>query len=755
MTKLDYILLFALLFLYSIVAFLNLGSTRSPQTLWKADAGQTVIVDLGETRSVSGVAFFGGIGTGDIAIYDESSFVDGYFRPEETEALEVYSQEYGDMFRWEKVSVNAYARYLVLWVQSGHVEFNEIAVLQGTELLPAAVYNPQGGAERLLDEQDAVTTEPSYLDGMYFDEIYHARTAYEILKNDDLLRAEGPEAAARDGYSIYETTHPSLGKVLIALGIRVFGMTPFGWRFMGTFFGVLILAVLYVFGKRIFRRTDYAFITAALFSVDCMHFAQTRIATIDTYALFFTLLMFLFMGDYIAEDFEKRPYWKKLALLGLCGLSFGLGVSSKWTCLYTGGGLALLYFGDLLYNVIHLILERRRLPAELRKKTPVNLAAYLPVLFVLVVVILHIRGTWCSWDTYRVMKVVNGQTVWKLDAQRVGVDTINKVLLAPWFYGTLLILTGVAIASAVVFRLAFKKRGDVDLTLNNLLMTPVWCCLFFIVIPLVVYASANYCYYITGNCDTLSKKLETLWNQQCYMYSYHAELNATHLCQSMWYQWPLMQKSVWFYSGSSMVGNVKYISNISSTGNPAIWYVSAFGALFALVMWFRNPALRKDKRFAIAIAVIAGLLSLAFFMHMKDSMVLFLGLFVLTLIGVMLLVYNVEKRYPRDGWRDRPFFVALTGVLAGLLPWTLVTRCVFLYHYFSTIPFVMILTLLLLLCVEKKYPRTWWIKWAWLGASAVVFLLMMPAISGISCTKEYATFIEKVLAPFGKVYYVL
>jgi dolichyl-phosphate-mannose--protein O-mannosyl transferase len=136
-------------------------------------------------------------------------------------------------------------------------------------------------------------------------------------------------------------------------------------------------------------------------------------------------------------------------------------------------------------------------------------------------------------------------------------------------------------------------------------------------------------------------------------------------------------------------------------------------------------------------------------------MVLFLGLFVLTLIGVMLLVYNVEKRYPRDGWRDRPFFVALTGVLAGLLPWTLVTRCVFLYHYFSTIPFVMILTLLLLLCVEKQYPRTWWIKWAWLGASAVVFLLMMPAISGISCTKEYATFIEKVLAPFGKVYYVL
>ncbi len=789
MNRRDYILLFALLFVYSLVAFLNLGSAAAPQTVWKAEAGQTVIIDLGETKDVTGISFYGGIGSGEIGIYDESSFVDGYFRPEQTEELAVFSQDYGDMFRWETADVSARARYLVLWVQSDHTELCEIAVFSGTEQLPATVYNPQGGAERLLDEQDAVTTEPTYFDGMYFDEIYHARTAYEIVQNDDLRLAEGPDAAAENGYSIYETTHPSFGKVLIALGVRIFGMTPFGWRFMGTFFGVLILAVLYVFGKRIFRRSDYAFVTAALFSVDCMHFAQTRIATIDTYALFFTLLMFLFMGDYIAEDFEKRPYWKKLAMLGLCGLSFGLGVSSKWTCLYTGGGLALLYFGDLIYHLIRIPMQRARenkaarkreeyyerllaealaandaqtaeelranRPQTKRKKTPVNVAAYLPVLFVLVVAILLIRGTWCSWDEYRVMKYIDGHMVWKLDAQRVGVDTIQKVLLAPWFYGTLLILVGLAIASAVVFRLAFQKRDDVDLTLNNLLMTPVWCCLFFIVIPIVLYACANYCYYITDNCRTLEDVLVTLWKQQCYMYEYHAYLNASHPCQSTWYQWPLMQKSVWFYSGSSTVGQIKYISNISSTGNPAIWYVSAFGAIAALVVWFRNPDLRKDKRFYIAVAVIAGLLSLAFLLHMKDSTVLFLGLFVLALIGVMLLVYNVEKRYPREGWRDRPFFLVLTGILAGLLPWTLVTRCVFLYHYFSTIPFVMILTLLLLFYVEKKYPRTKWIKWAWLIVSAIVFVLMMPAISGIPCTKEYATFIEKVLAPFGKVYYVL
>ena len=695
MTKHDYLVLLLLLAVYSVVAFLNLGSLRSPQTVWTAEEGTTVIVDLGEARDVTEIRFFGSIAEGDLELYDESAFVDGYFTPGETDPLSTFTQDYGDMYKWKEQEFASFTRYLILYVSNGTVSMNEMAVLDGDTLLPAVVYQPVNGAEKLLDEQDKIVLDHSYLNEMYFDEIYHARTAYEIVKNDDLFLSGGSEAAMRDGYAIYEWTHPSLGKVFIAAGVRIFGMTPFGWRFSGTFFGVLILAVLYVFAKRIFRRTDYAFVTAGLFAVDCMHFAQTRIATIDTYALFFTLLMFLFMGDYIAEDFEKRPYWKKLALLCLSGVMFGLGASSKWTCLYSGVGLAVLYFGDLFYNLVRMLVKRHQQPKEERRKLPVNVLAYAPVLFVFAVIALHLSGRWIKLSSYRHL-VWNGTAqVMRTDAS-YGVDTINKVLLAPWFYGTLLILTGVAIASAVVFRLAYKKRGDVDLNLNNLLMTPVWCCLFFILIPVALYVIANYCYYITDGCKTLSAALETLWRKQISMYTYHADLTATHMCQSMWYQWPLMQKSVWFYSGYPTVGDVRLLSNISSTGNPAVWYVSAFGAVLALVEWFKNPACRKD----------------------------------------------------------RAFIVVTVGILAGLLPWALVTRCVFLYHYFSTIPFMLLMTVLLLFYVEKKHPRTAWFKWAWLIAAAVIFFLMLPAVSGIPVPYGYAKFIENVLAPFGKVYYV-
>ncbi len=696
MTKRDYVLLLILLAVYSLVAFLNLGAVVSPHTAWTAEPGEYAIVALDGVQNVSEIRFYGSIAEGELAIYDDSAFEGEYFLPDETEPLAVFKQDDGDMYKWKEQRLDVETQLLILYVESGKISLNEIALFDGDTQLSATVLEATNGAEKLTDEQSAVPADPSYLTDMYFDEIYHARTAYEIVKNDDLVREAGREAAAYDGYTIYEWTHPSLGKLFIAVGVRLFGMTPFGWRFSGTFFGVLILAVLYVFAKRIFRRTDYAFVTAGLFAADCMHFAQTRIATIDTYALFFTLLMFLFMGDYIAEDFEKRPYWKKLALLGLSGLMFGLGASSKWTCLYSGAGLAVLYFGDLIYNLVRILRERRRTPKEERKKTPVNVLAYVPVVFVLVVLVLHFAGVWIDRGDYR-HAVWNGHAqVMRTDAA-YGVDTIQKVFLQPWFYGTLFVLIGVAIASAVVFRLLYKKRGDVDLSLNNLLMTPVWCCLFFIAIPIVLYAVTNYCYYITDNCKTLADAMKTLWEKQISMYRYHADLNATHLCQSMWYQWPLAQKAVWFYSGSAALDDgTRLVANISSTGNPVVWYVSAFGAILAIVAWFRN----------------------------------------------------------REWKKDRAFIVVFVGILAGLLPWALVTRCVFLYHYFSTIPFVMLLTLLLLFHTEKKYPRIGWLKWAWLCAAVIVFLLMLPVMSGFLIPINYAKFIENVLTPFGKVYYV-
>ena len=84
-------------------------------------------------------------------------------------------------------------------------------------------------------------------------------------------------------------------------------MTPFGWRFMGTLFGLLMLPILYDFIKRMSGSTKISVCGTVIFAFDFMHFVQTRIATIDTYAVFFILLMYLFMWRFVSGREVAAP----------------------------------------------------------------------------------------------------------------------------------------------------------------------------------------------------------------------------------------------------------------------------------------------------------------------------------------------------------------------------------------------------------------------------------------------------------------
>lgn len=159
--------------------------------------------------------------------------------------------------------------------------------------MQATVLSRDPAAQALVDEQQVVPAYTTYENSTYFDEIYHARTAYEHIL----------------GLEPYENTHPTLGKLIISLGIRIFGMNPFGWRFMGALFGVLMLPVLYHLLKQLFGRTRLCTAGTLLFAFDFMHFTQTRIATIDTYAVFFLLLMYDAMLVFLRRDL-LRDSWK-------------------------------------------------------------------------------------------------------------------------------------------------------------------------------------------------------------------------------------------------------------------------------------------------------------------------------------------------------------------------------------------------------------------------------------------------------------
>ena len=203
-------------------------------------------------------------------------------------------------------------------------------------------------AQALFDEQALVPEESTYMTDFYFDEIYHVRTAYENIH----------------GIEPYEITHPPLGKLILACGIQLFGMNPFGWRFMGTLTGVLMLPVMYIFAKMLFKKSKYAAIATILFAADFMHFAQTRIGTIDSYSILWIMLMYLFMYRFTQSNFNCQKISKSLVPLALCGLFFGIGAATKWLCIYAGAGLAVIFFITLYKRYKEYRFAREQLLAH-------------------------------------------------------------------------------------------------------------------------------------------------------------------------------------------------------------------------------------------------------------------------------------------------------------------------------------------------------------------------------------------------------
>ena len=67
--------------------------------------------------------------------------------------------------------------------------------------------------------------------------------------------------------------------------------------------------------------------------------------------------MYYFMYKYTEINlYEHKGFKNSLIQLGLCGLFLGLGAASKWICLYSAAGLAIIFFKDLYekYNEYRL-----------------------------------------------------------------------------------------------------------------------------------------------------------------------------------------------------------------------------------------------------------------------------------------------------------------------------------------------------------------------------------------------------------------
>jgi dolichyl-phosphate-mannose--protein O-mannosyl transferase len=200
--------------------------------------------------------------------------------------------------------------------------------------------------------------------GVVFDETYYVPDAYGILKHgveinavdsaknrnlvDHMLAHGGTHILGNTGEYV---VHPPLGKIMIAVGEWLFGLTPFGWRFAVAVVGTLSILMVARITRRMTRSTLLGCVAGLLMALDGLELVLSRTAILDIFVMFWVLAAF---GILVIDRDHMRGKMAEAAMaavasndpdgslpgggpnLGfswrraLAGVFLGCAVASKW-----------------------------------------------------------------------------------------------------------------------------------------------------------------------------------------------------------------------------------------------------------------------------------------------------------------------------------------------------------------------------------------------------------------------------------------
>ncbi len=181
--------------------------------------------------------------------------------------------------------------------------------------------------------------------GKIFDEIYYACDAQNLVRfgvEQGTKAGANCEPNGQAGFIV----HPPVGKWLIGLGEKSFGVNELGWRFSAAVFGTLTVIVLVRMTRRMTGSTLLGVLAGTLLALDGLHFVQSRTSMLDVFLVFFITAAFACLV-LDRDDVRRRlsvadgdellgagPRFRHRWWLLLAGVSMGLAVATKWSGLY-------------------------------------------------------------------------------------------------------------------------------------------------------------------------------------------------------------------------------------------------------------------------------------------------------------------------------------------------------------------------------------------------------------------------------------
>jgi hypothetical protein len=210
-----------------------------------------------------------------------------------------------------------------------------------------------------------------------------------------------------------------------------------------------------------------------------------------------------------------------------------------------------------------------------------------------------------------------------------------------------------------------------------------------VAIPSVIYVESWYPFFARGQFHNLADLIE----YQRQSFAYHATLKATHPYGSPWWSWPLLARPVLYYAEYTNLGidhwtGQQLIARMSNLGNPWIWWTS--------------------------------------------------------LPCVISLPYFIVR------YRSFPATVILLGFITQYLPWSQISRVVFMYHMFGGLIF-MILALAFVLAhfsEQLSSPGRLLLMANHLGIAVLFFFYFYPVWTALPLSGA-AYFIGPQTPPWG------
>ena len=181
-----------------------------------------------------------------------------------------------------------------------------------------------------------------------------------------------------------------------------------------------------------------------------------------------------------------------------------------------------------------------------------------------------------------------------------------------------------------------------------LVITVASCLIWFVAIPAMTYYASYIPYFAPNGGVSLQRIINTAEG----MLTYHSQpgLGMDHPYYSPWYEWPFAVVKPMYYAADSYEP-AGYASSILAFGNISVWWIGFASLLALLAAWCVKQAkgLSRGYRPSEAASILAP-----------------------------------------EGEYDRRPLMLLISFAAQFLPWMLVPRGTYIYHYFPSVPFIIL-----------------------------------------------------------------